>query len=335
MKPCPPKLADALAETKFHLTQEDTVFDSDYLPAAHTRLTTNFANLARGEDRHENLLKYFEIAEQRLNELMLIAGFHGKYSLKLNIVSAFCAFGNEQPFPVAEMLEATVVDNTTGEQFLGALGNNFSSYVRDHEFNIVLPRLADHGDPNHVPEDFGRLHGLLFKLLFRDYWAGGVLKRRTMMAISVSSRRHYDQLPNEHPVLGKQFDEVPHSSLTTTYFSRMGLIPVFYVPPGGHAPLAIYVRDGDTAGFSATEMASLIAVMETFQRIYRPEIYNTHVRCGSYFEPALNNPHYEKMPIHYDRDEREQLGREQALQTQREFLEPNAEQLDHLLRCYD
>ena len=64
-----------------------------------------------------------------------------------------------------------------------------------------------------------------------------------MTAISVSSTRHYDRLPGEHPVLGHPYEEVPHSSLTTTYFSRMGLMPVFYAPPGCHAPLAIYVRN--------------------------------------------------------------------------------------------
>lgn len=334
MKKSTPELSAALAEIGFRLVREDTPFDRDYLPAAHTRLTTNFANLARGDDRHENLCKYFEITERRLNELMQVAGHRGEYSIRLNIVSAFCAFGESKSFPVAEMLEATVVDNASGEELQGSLGNNLSSYVRDYDFNVVLPEIAKHGDPKSVPSDFGRLHGLLFKLLFSDFWEGGVFERRTMTAISVSSKRHYDQLAGDHPVLGHRYAEVPHSSLTTTYFERMGLMPVFFAPPGGHAPLAIYVRDGDITGFGTAEMASLIAVMETFQRIYRPELYNTHEHCGPYFEPSLNNPHYEKMPIHYDRDEREVLGKEQALQTEREFLAPYAEQIAELLRCY-
>ena len=334
LESCAPELAAALERIGFRLFREDTLFDRDYLPAAHTRLTTNFANLARGDDRHDNLCKYFEITERRLNELMRIAGHTSDYSILLNIVSAFCVFGDDKPFPVAEMLEATVLDNQSGELLLGSLGNNLSSYVRDYDFNVVLPELAEHSDTKGVPSEFGKLHGLLFKLLFLDFWQGGIFDRRTMTAISVSSTRHYDRLPGEHPVLGHPYEEVPHSSLTTTYFSRMGLMPVFYAPPGCHAPLAIYVRNGDITGFETSEMASLVAVMETFQRIYRPELYNTHEHCGSYFEPSLNNLHYEKMPIHYDRDEREVLGKEQALQTHRDFLDPYADQIGHLLQCY-
>ena len=46
-----------------------TPFDEDYTPAASTRATTNFANLARGADRRENLRAALAMIDGRLNDL--------------------------------------------------------------------------------------------------------------------------------------------------------------------------------------------------------------------------------------------------------------------------
>jgi len=44
-------------------------FDENYHPADSTRLTTNFANLARGEQREENLRKTLRMINNRFNAL--------------------------------------------------------------------------------------------------------------------------------------------------------------------------------------------------------------------------------------------------------------------------
>ena len=44
-------------------------FDENYHPTNNTRLTTNFANLARGEFRQENLRKTLNMMTNRFNAL--------------------------------------------------------------------------------------------------------------------------------------------------------------------------------------------------------------------------------------------------------------------------
>ncbi|WP_159736730.1 putative oxygenase MesX, partial [Arthrobacter sp. 9V] len=61
-----------------------TRFDEDYSPADSSRLTTNFANLARGEHRQQNLRAALAMIDGRANEL---AAAHDRYRLQLDIVS--------------------------------------------------------------------------------------------------------------------------------------------------------------------------------------------------------------------------------------------------------
>lgn len=44
-------------------------FDENYHPSDRTRLTTNFANLARGESRRENLCNVMRMIDNRFNDL--------------------------------------------------------------------------------------------------------------------------------------------------------------------------------------------------------------------------------------------------------------------------
>lgn len=48
---------------------ERTVFDEHYTPSSNSRETTNFANLARGENRHANLRNALNMINARFNEL--------------------------------------------------------------------------------------------------------------------------------------------------------------------------------------------------------------------------------------------------------------------------
>ncbi|MFX6555945.1 putative oxygenase MesX, partial [Acinetobacter baumannii] len=44
-------------------------FDENYRPSENTRITTNFANLARGERRQENLRNTLKMIDNRFNDL--------------------------------------------------------------------------------------------------------------------------------------------------------------------------------------------------------------------------------------------------------------------------
>lgn len=54
---------------KFTYTIKRTRFDENYNPAENTRITTNFANLARGVNREENLRNTLIMMNNRFNSL--------------------------------------------------------------------------------------------------------------------------------------------------------------------------------------------------------------------------------------------------------------------------
>ena len=54
----------------FTFTIKRTALDEDYRPAENTRITTNFANLARGDCRQENLRNTLSMIDNRFNSLM-------------------------------------------------------------------------------------------------------------------------------------------------------------------------------------------------------------------------------------------------------------------------
>ncbi len=64
--------------------------------------------------------------------------------------------------------------------------------------------------------------------------------------------------------------------------------------------------------------------METFQKIYRPEIYNANSPAGQYHQPNLSHlDHYSLTKIVYDREERSLLAIEQGKFTQQHFINPH------------
>ncbi|WP_251278258.1 putative oxygenase MesX, partial [Enterobacter hormaechei] len=67
------------------------------------------------------------------------------------------------PFPLIEVLRPTIVDTQTGMRTEGIVGNNFSSYVRDYDFSVVLPASNEGKATFGIPDGFGDLHGKLFR----------------------------------------------------------------------------------------------------------------------------------------------------------------------------
>ena len=89
-----------------------------------------------------------------------------RYSVKLEIVSVEIDIeSGGQTFPSIEVLKTNIIDHKTNKQFEGILGNNFSSYVRDYDFSVLLLNHNRNQAQFTVPENFGELHGKLFQAL--------------------------------------------------------------------------------------------------------------------------------------------------------------------------
>ncbi len=294
-----------------------TRFDEDYSPADSSRLTTNFANLARGEHRQQNLRNALAMIDGRANDL-LAAG--DRYRLELDIVSASLQFfddGADAEFPLLEMLDITIVDQHTGERHHGILGNNFSSYLRDYDFWVLLPSLA-----GRLPDDFGALHGKLFQHFLESSAFRSEFGAEPVICISVSTSQTYRRTGNVHPVLGVEYEH-EHSSLTDDYFGRMGMRVRYFLPAGASAPLAFYLRGDLTGDYTDLQLIGTISTMETFQKIYRPEIYNANSPAGSTYRPTLDHTDFTPTQVTYDREERSRLGITQGRCTEEHFVTPH------------
>ena len=68
--------------------------------------------------------------------------------------------------------------------------------------------------------------------------------------------------------------------------------------------------------------------MDTFQKIYRPEIYNANAAAGKTYRPSLQHQDYSLTRIVYDREERSRLAVEQARFVEAHFIKPYKNVLD-------
>jgi len=69
-------------------------------------------------------------------------------------------------------------------------------------------------------------------------------------------------------------------------------------------------------------LISAIATMESFQKIYRPEIYNTNSPAGVEYQPSLSYGDYSLTRVVYDRVERGELAVKQGKWTEENFIKP-------------
>ena len=75
-------------------------------------------------------------------------------------------------------------------------------------------------------------------------------------------------------------------------------------------------------------MIATISTMETFQRIYRPEIYNANAAAGAIYRPSLNHHDYSLTRIVYDREERSRLALEQGKFIEDTLIKPHRTALE-------
>ena len=300
-------------------------FDENYHPSDSTRLTTNFANLARGKSRQENLRNTLRMIDSRFNNLAHWDNPKGdRYSVELEIISVEMTIdgeGGNNALPLIEILKPNIIDKKTGERIDGIAGNNFSSYVRDYDFSVLLPEHNNNKSAFDIPDNFGDFHGKLFKHFVRSTTYRQHFSKPPVICISASSSKTYQRTENQHPILGVEYQQNEFSP-TDQYFEKMGMQVRYFMPPNSSAPLAFYFI-GDLLGdYTNLELIGTISTMETFQKIYRPEIYNANSAAGKIYQPSLKNQDYSLTQIVYDREERSQLAIKQGKYTEEHFIKP-------------
>ncbi|ORM50745.1 hypothetical protein HA41_18185 [Pantoea conspicua] len=309
----------------FTFTLKSLRFDENYNPSENTRITTNFANLARGEKRQDNLRNALVMIDNRFNSLANWDNPKGdRYSVELEIISvalSINAQGRNDAFPVIEVLKTHIIDHQTQQRIEGIVGNNFSSYVRDYDFSVVLPAHNKNRSDFSTPENYGVLHGNIFKSFVNSAAYKEKFSKSPVICLSVSSKNTYHRTGNQHPVLGDEYAQ-NEPSLTDDYFAKMGLRARYFMPRNSVAPLAFYFQGDLLHDYSNLELISTISTMETFQKIYRPEIYNANSAAGNVYQPSLTHQDYSLTRIVYDREERSQLAVEQGKFTEELFIKP-------------
>lgn len=109
-------------------TVKRIAFDEHYLPAENTRITTNFANLARGANRQQNLRNTLTMINNRFNALAHWDNpEHDRYRVELDIISVemnleSAQYGNA--LPLIEILKTYIVDRKNNTRLEGMVGNN-------------------------------------------------------------------------------------------------------------------------------------------------------------------------------------------------------------------
>ncbi|WP_448554903.1 DUF1852 domain-containing protein [Thalassotalea montiporae] len=309
--------------TDFNYSIKRISFDENYQPANSTRLTTNFANLARGAHRQANLRNALKMIDNSFNALANWDNPNGdRYSVELEIISVdMTVTTSDEIFPSIEVLKTNILDHQTGECIEGIVGNNFSSYVRDYDFSVLLLNHNKDQAQFTVPNNFGDLHGKLFQYFLSSDAYRQHFNKPPVICLSVSDNKTYHRTENQHPVLGAEY--LPNeSSLTEQYFQKMGLQVRYFMPPNSVAPFAFYFVGDLLNDYTNLELISTISTMETFQKIYRPEIYNANAAAGKCYQPNLKNRDHSLTQIVYDREERSRLAIEQGKFAEQHFIKP-------------
>ncbi|WP_202182949.1 DUF1852 domain-containing protein [Chitinophaga solisilvae] len=309
----------------FVFTLKSTCLNENYHPSSQTRLTTNFANLARGDNRQQNLRNALNMINNRFNALAHLNNPKAdRYLVELEIITVTMSTDDKNGInnlPLIEVLKTNIFDRKTSQHIEGIAGNNFSSYVRDYDFSILLIEHNKNKSDFCIPENFGDLHGKLYKCFVSSATYKEHFKMPPIICLSVSSNKTYTRTEYQHPVLGFEYLQDQYS-ITDEYFSKMGLKVRFFMPPNSVAPMAFYHSGDLLADYTDLGLISSISTMETFQKIYRPEIYNANSVAGKIYQPSLKHEDYSLTRVVYDREERSRLAVEQGKYAEEHFIKP-------------
>ncbi|WP_281638090.1 DUF1852 domain-containing protein [Flavobacterium marginilacus] len=317
--------AQNTVKNDFAFTLKSTCLDENYHPSSETRVTTNFANLARGASRQKNLRNAINMINNRFNALAHLDNPKAdRYLVELEIITVTMCIDDKNGssnLPLIEVLKTNIFDHKTSQRIEGIAGNNFSSYVRDYDFSILLIEHNKNKSNFSIPENFGDLHGKLYKCFVNSATYKEYFKMSPIICLSVSSNKRYTRTAYQHPVLGFEYLQDTYS-LTDEYFSKMGLKVRFFMPENSVAPMAFYHSGDLLTDYTDLGLISSISTMETFQKIYRPEIYNANSVAGKIYQPSLKHEDYSLTRVVYDREERSQLAVEQGKYAEENFITP-------------
>ncbi len=172
---------------------------------------------------------------------------------------------------------------------------------------------------------------VIFFQLFQHFLDSDAYQARfslpPVICISVSTSKSYRRTANVHPVLGIEYEQ-PEPSLTDAYFGRMGLQVRYFMPRDSVAPLAFYFRGDLLNDYSNLQLIGTISTMETFQKIYRPEIYNANSAAEAVYSPTLDQQNFSRTEVDYDRVERSESARKQGAFTDEHFITPHGDLLE-------
>lgn len=325
-------------KSDFAFKLESTCLDENYHPSSQTRLTTNFANLARGDNRQQNLRNALNMINNRFNALAQLDNPKAdRYLVELEIITVIMSIDDKNRInnlPLIEVLKTNIFDRKTNQRIEGVAGNNFSSYVRDYDFSILLIEHNKNKSDFCIPENFGDLHGKLYKCFVSSATYKEHFKMSPIICLSVSSNKTYTRTEYQHPVLGFEYLQNEYS-ITDEYFSKMGLKVRFFMPPNSVAPMAFYHSGDLLADYTDLGLISSISTMETFQKIYRPEIYNSNSAAGRIYQPSLKHEDYSLTRVVYDREERSRLAVEQGKYAEEHFIKPYKSVLEQWSAHFD
>lgn len=316
---------------EFNFGIKKTRFDEDYCPSNKTRLTTNFANLAQGPRRQQNLRNVLQMIDNRFNALADWDNPNAnRYAVEIDIISVEATMSyksGHQLFPLIEVLSTSIFDSVNEKRIPGIVGNNFSSYVRDYDFSILLKNYNQGRLDFGIPKCFGELHGKMFRSFLVSAEYKNNFGKMPVICLSVSSNRTYHKTGNYHPILGYEYEQREYS-LTDQYFAKMGMKVRYFMPAHSSAPLSFYFFGDLLTDYTNLELISTISTMECFQKIYRPEIYNANSPAAACYKPSLTHQDYSTTQIVYDREERNRLANEQGKFTEENFINPHRDVLE-------
>ncbi len=269
---------------------------------------------------------------RRFNQLAHWDNAQGdRYSVELDIISVELNVDQANAdFPFIEVLETTIIDHHQNKRYQGIVGNNFSSFVRDYDFSVLLPAFNQGKASFSVPENYGDLHGELFKHFLNSDVYQANFSKAPVICLSVSTNKVYQQTTNSHPILGVEYQQ-NENSLTDAYFGKMGLKVRYFMPQNSSAPFAFYHQGDLLNDYSALELIATISTMESFQKIYRPEIYAANTAASKLYQPSLNHDDHATTLVEYDRVERSQLAVVQGQYADVHFIQPYQAVLDNWL----
>mgnify|MGYP003343429894 CR=1 FL=1 len=236
--------ADVTSDKAISFSVKITPYNELYRAGKDTRATTNFADFARGPAHNQQRIGTFlSLVNNDLNRILSHRDHEGRFAIRLDILSVYGHFSHHQPADgilLTEVMQANVLDQSSGQLWPGPTGLNFSSYLRDYDFRVVLPRLLNGTTRPQKLHGFGALHGWLTRLQFG---AEGIIPQPLVIAISIAKNHAFVATSKKHPILGREY-KAESISLTDQYFTEMGLTPRFFKPDGLPAPLAFYSEIG-------------------------------------------------------------------------------------------